>query len=204
MPESRLDTTQEAVHALVRAALPPQGCWSDDEYLWLTDRSLRLVEFTDGHLEELPMPTRVHQNIIGFLYRLLHAWLTPRGGIVVMASLRMRVREGKFREPDLMALRRREDPRNQNRFWLGADLAAEVVSADDPVRDWVTKRADYAEASVPEYWIVDPQTECVTVLTLDGDAYVEQGVFGRGDGAASKVLDGLVVDVGALFDDAQM
>ena len=57
---------------------------------------------------------------------------------------------------------------------------------------------------MPEYWIVDPQTESVTVLTLDGDAYAEQGVFGRGDSAASKALDGLVVDVGALFDDARM
>ena len=56
------------------------------------------------------------------------------------------------------------DPRRGNRFWLGADLALEVVSADKPERDLVEKRGDYAEGRVPEYWIVNPQTETITVL----------------------------------------
>ena len=33
---------------LLRDVLPPQGAWSDEEYLWLTDRCNRLIEFTDG------------------------------------------------------------------------------------------------------------------------------------------------------------
>jgi hypothetical protein len=37
--------------------LSPQGRWSEDEYLVLTDHRNRLVEFTDGFLEILPMPT---------------------------------------------------------------------------------------------------------------------------------------------------
>ena len=78
----------------------------------------------------------------------------------------MCIRAGKFREPDLAALRDRSDPRNQDRFWLGADMVVEVVSPDDPNRDLVEKRADYAEAGIPEYWIVDPRFESVTVLTL--------------------------------------
>ena len=42
--------------------LPDQGHWSDAEYLWLTDHTSRLVEFTDGEIEVLPPPTdRVHQ-----------------------------------------------------------------------------------------------------------------------------------------------
>ena len=31
-------TAQDALHALLREVLPPQGGWSDEEYLWLTDR----------------------------------------------------------------------------------------------------------------------------------------------------------------------
>ena len=33
-------------------------------------------------------------------------------------------------------------------------------------RDLVDKRGDYAEGRVPEYWIVNPQTETITVLRL--------------------------------------
>ena len=48
--------------------LPPQGRWSEEEYLVLTDHRNRLVEFTDGFLEVLPMPTDKHQSVLGFLF----------------------------------------------------------------------------------------------------------------------------------------
>ena len=196
--------SQEAVDALMREVLPPQGDWSDEEYLWLTDRARRRIELSDGRIELLPMPTRAHQILLLFLYRLLHARVqeAPRPGIVITSGLRMRVRSGKFREPDLLLLLDRSDPRNQDRFWLGADLVAEVISPDDPPRDLVVKRADYAEARIPEYWIVDPRIETVTVLKLAGSDYVEHGVFGRGNTATSALLDGVAVDVTALFDES--
>ena len=196
-------TSQAELNAFVCDSLPPQGCWGDKHYLWLTDRTRRLVEFTDGYVELLPMPSVEHQAILSFLNRLFDAHLAPLGGFVLFAGLRVRIREGKFREPDLAALRSRSDPRNEPRYWLGADVVAEVVSPDDPARDLVAKPIDYAEARIPEYWIVDPRVETVTVLTLAGEAYVEHGVFSRGDTATSPLLDGFAVDVTALFDFAQ-
>ena len=196
-------TSQEALDAILSSdAMPSQGCWSDEHYLWLTDHTRRLVEFTDGRVEVLPMPTERHQIILLFLYRLLYAHVhdAPREGVVVTSGLRMRVREGKFREPDLLLLRDRSDSRRQDRFWLGADLVVEIVSPDDPARDLVVKRADYAEAAIPEYWIVDPRAESVTVLGLTPNGYVERGAFARGDVATSSLLDGVTVDVTALFD----
>ena len=112
----------------------------------------------------------------------------------------MRVREGLFREPDVLLLRDRFDPRRQDRFWLGADLVVEVVSPDDPDRDLVEKRADYAAAGIPEYWIADPRDETITVLALAGDTYVEHGAFARGEAATSPSLTGFAADVDAVFD----
>ncbi len=196
-------TSQDALHALLREVLPPQGTWSDEEYLWLTDRCNHLIEFTDGHVQTLPMPTFTHQAVLAFLYRLFHAHVAPRGGTVMFSVLRMRIREGKFREPDLLLLRDRLDPRCRDRYWLGADLVVEVVSPDDPDRDLVEKRADYAEAGIPEYWIADPRDATITVLALEGDAYIEHGVYGAGDTAASRLLDGFAADVEAVFDAPQ-
>ena len=128
---------QDALHALLCEVLPPQGAWSDDAYLWFTDHSNRLIEFTDGQVEELPVPTFTHQAVLAFLYDLFRAYLKTRGGVVMFAALRVRIRPGKFREPDLLLLRDRTDPRCQDRYWLGADLVAEVVSPDNPDRDLV-------------------------------------------------------------------
>jgi Uma2 family endonuclease len=92
------------------------------------------------------------------------------------------------------------DPRNQNAFWLGADLVVEIVSPDNVERDTVIKRADYAEAGIPEYWIVNPEEETITVLKLEGGAYMVHGVFGRGETASSGLLTGFIMGVDAVFD----
>ena len=193
-------TSQEALDALLCDILPRQGNWSDEAYLWLTDHTNRLIEFTDGYIQELPRPTSTPQAGLAFVSRVFPDYLRPRGGVVMFAALRMRIREGKFREPDLLMLRDRSDPRYQDRYWQGADLVVEVVSPDQPDRDRVEKRADYAEAGIPEYWIADPRDATITVLTLRDNAYVEHGVFPRGAVAVSLLLDGLAADVTAVFD----
>jgi Uma2 family endonuclease len=184
----------------VNEILPPQGSWTDEQYLALTDHTNRLVEFTNGFLEVLPMPTDRHQAILGFLFLAFHSFIAPCGGKVRFASLRVRVAPRKFREPDLMLLRSADDHRRQNRFWTGADLAVEVVSQENPERDLVQKPAEYATAGIDEYWIVNPQTETIKVLRLEGDAYAEAGCSRRGESAASVLLDGFAVDVSAVFD----
>ena len=193
--------SQAQVNDLVEEVLP-QGCWGDADYLWLTDQTHRLVEFTDGYLEKLPAPSRGHQRILAFLYSAFHAFLAPSGREVLLAPLRLRIRPGKFREPDLLLVREARDARSGERFWTGADVVVEVVSPDNPERDLVLERDDYAEAGIPEYWIVDPATETVTVLKLKDSGYVEHGAYGRGARAASPALPGFGVDVGAVFDAA--
>lgn len=195
-----LSATQDQTDELVLEILPAQGQWSGDDYLWLTDHTPRLVELSDGYIEELPMPTDQHQTIVLYLYELMAAFLRPLGGKILVAPLRLKIRERTFREPDIVLLRSADDPRRQNRFWLGADMVVEIVSPDNPERDFVDKRRDYAHIRVPEYWIVNPQDETITVLRLAGSAYVEHGLFGRGARATSVVLDGFGVSVGAVFD----
>lgn len=177
-----------------------QGLWTSEQYLRLTDSTNRLIELTEGNIEVLPMPTDYHQTILEFLYLALRAFTQPLGGKVIFAALRLRIRDAKFREPDILLLRDAHDPRRQNRYWLGADLVVEVVSEDDPERDTVEKVADYAEAGIPEYWIVNPLDATITVLTLDGAAYRAHGVFGRGTQAESLLLAGFSVEVSAVFD----
>ena len=118
------------------------------------------------------------------------------------APLRLRTRPGELREPDLLLVRDVRDARSGARFWTGADVVVEVVSPDNPLRDLVLKRDDYAEAAIPEYWIVDPATETLTMLKLGDAGYVEHGVYERGARAGLSGLPGFEVDVGDVFDAA--
>ena len=177
-----------------------QGFWTEAQYLALTNQSNRLLEFTDGCIEVLPMPTQRHQAISRFLFLALYFFVRGIGGNVFYAPLRLRIREGKFREPDLLLVTDAEDPRCRNDYWFGADLVVEVVSPDNPTRDLIDKRKDYAEAGIPEYWIANPVTGTLTVLVLLGDEYREHGVFQPGEQAGSPILPGFSVDVRELFE----
>jgi len=179
---------------------PLDGFWTEAQYLRLTDCSRLPLEFTDGCIEVLAMPTDRHQVISRCLFLALFPHVQRMGGAVLYAPLRLRIRAGKFREPDIPLLRDANDSRRQNNYWRGAGLVMEVVSSDDPDRDLRIKRLDYAEAQIPECWIVNPINESVTVLVLRNDAYEEYGAFGRGQRAESVLLNGISLAVSELFD----
>ena len=92
--------------------------------------------------------------------------------------------------------------RSASRRPEGTNLVMEVVSDDeeDRQRDLKTKRQEYAQAGIAEYWLVDPKTETVVVLMLDGAAYRLHGEFPLGTTATSVLLPAFAVDVAAVFD----
>jgi Uma2 family endonuclease len=190
----------------VATLFPEQGAWSEAEYLDLTDHNNRWIEFTDGRLEFLPMPTLIHQLIGRFLFISLFQFVDRRNlGDVHYTGLRVRIRPDKIREPDIIFLHKDHFHARHNRVWDGADLVMEVVSDDpkDRVRDYDTKLIDYAEAKIPEYWIVDFDQRRVIVHRLDGERYALHGQFAPGQKASSALLPGFSVDVAALFAAAE-
>jgi Uma2 family endonuclease len=181
---------------------PQQGEWSEEAYLDLTDGSNRRIEFTDGRVEFLPMPTEVHEAIVQYLLLSLLQFAEHKTlGKVYSNGIRLRIRPRKVRLPDIIFLHKDHFHVRHNRVWDGADLVMEVVSDDpkDHARDYETKVADYAEAKIAEYWIIDPERQLVIVHRLDGDSYAVSGQFSRGQQATSALLDGFTVDVEALF-----
>ncbi len=179
---------------------PNQGTWSEAEYLALDGN--HLVEFSHGFLEVLAMPTTSHQWIGQFLHRLLDAFVVAGArGLALMAPLRIRLWEGKFREPDVVCMLTEHLSRVKEEYWEGADLVMEVVSADekDRRRDLEIKPVEYARAKIPECWLVDPMLRRITVLRLEDGKYVEHGVFVEGQRATSQLLQGFGVEVSTVF-----
>ncbi len=185
----------------VATLLPAQGEWGENEYLWIANHTNKMVELSDGSVEVLPMPSPKHQKIVLFLYRLLFSFVEARSlGSVLVAPLSVRLWPGKFREPDLAFILAEHAEWEQEDCWDGADLVVEVVSPSKPDHDLVTKRQEYAQAGIPEYWIVNAEAGTITILRLEREAYVEQGAFRRGEMAVSALLKGFEVSVNDALD----
>jgi Uma2 family endonuclease len=95
----------------------------------------------------------------------------------------------------------RHASRIHEEYWDGADLVMEVVSDDSESRerDLVKKRRAYATAGIPEYWIIDPQEQQITVFKLAGKNYAIHGKYRKGEMAESALLKGFAVDASACF-----
>lgn len=179
---------------------PLQGEWSESSYLNL--HTSRLIEFDNGFLEFLPMPTLAHQFIVDYLHEILKQFIQLHNlGRTLTAPLRVRLWMGKYREPDVLFLTSERLGKVKGDYPDGADLVMEVVSGgvQDRYRDLVEKREEYARAGIPEYWIVDPDQKLITVLQLVDDEYAAHGEFGEGEQATSALLDGFEVAVTAVF-----
>ena len=180
---------------------PYQGEWTEEAYLALSTN--RLIELSEGRLELLPMPSERHQRIVRFLFLMFYAFVSKEKlGEVFFAPLKIKLWDGKFREPDILFMTNENAEKRGDQFWRGADLVVEVISPDDPDRDVVTKREEYAEAGIPEYWLVDPRDASITVYVLPegADVYEIHGRFTGDERATSRDLSGFGVTVAEVFE----
>jgi Uma2 family endonuclease len=82
------------------------------------------------------------------------------------------------------------------------DFIVEVLSESTEARDRGVKFEDYAAHGVGEYWIVDADRETVEQYLL-GESGYELRVKSATGTLTSEVIEGLVVPVRALFDEAE-
>ena len=130
-------------------------------------------EVLDGALVVNAAPTWRHQEITARLLRIL-ADAAPLG-IKVLPSPVWRIGPGQIPEPDLVVVD--VDALGDIAVEGTPMLVIEVLSPSNRGSDLVRKRALYAEAGCPCYWIVDPDGPTVALLELDGSAYHEAARF---------------------------
>lgn len=150
------------------------------EYLAYNDGTDTRYELVQGELVEMPPKSNLNARIslyllMEFLQLLPFTRLCHKDAAIEVASVR-----ATFRIPGLMVLSESGEAaltnRPHNTITLEMPpplLVIEVVSPDEPARDYRYKRSEYAVRGIPEYWIVDPTQQKITVLTLVEGFYDE-------------------------------
>ena len=199
-PPAAPPQTQPRTAASAALAWLNAGDWTEAAYFALPDTNY-IVELSEGRLLVHEMPGLEHQRIVSRLLFSLGAWVRTIGdGEVFPAPMPIRLWEGKIREPDITFYAAGHEDRYHVQYADPPDLAIEVLSPSTRRIDREEKAAEYAEAGVTEYWIVDPEGRSIEVLTGAGpEGYTSRRRFGPGDEVTSTVLPGLVVAVAALI-----
>ena len=127
------------------------------------------VELIEGEIIEMSPIGRHHKAFVYNLTRLLVLALGERATVSVQSPIPLS--EDTEPEPDLTVLRRRDVSYKERE--AGAEDALLVIEvAETSLRyDRTTKRRLYAQAGIPEYWVIDCAAETVEVHrrpTTDG------------------------------------
>ncbi|WP_017296840.1 Uma2 family endonuclease [Nodosilinea nodulosa] len=169
-------------------------------------------ELVQGELAELPPESEPNNWLANYLQFLLVAAKVAPLRLIKIHALELQVpvlrpADAANRYPDLVVLRPEHLELTQRRLTITHDmppprLVAEIVSPgkSNRNRDYGHKRAQYAAIGVPEYWLIDPIAQTVMVLSLDGEAYREIGVFGLQGAVVSVEFPDLTLGVRQIFE----
>lgn len=178
---------------------------SFDEYLAYEEDSDQLYELFNGELIAVPTESGFNFQIANRLFLLFALMLgTDR---VRGHGLELEVQgEPKNRFPDLTIIREEHiaqlSQRNTIRLSMAPPLlVVEVVSPGElqRERDYIAKRQQYQACGIPEYWIVDPQTQTVLVLELKTGLYEEVGTFQDAMAIHSPTFPEVSLTIAELF-----
>jgi len=174
--------------------------WTVERVLALPDDGKR-YEVVDGELLVTPSPDFQHQEAVLALATVLRSYVRSNGiGIVSIAPADIELDDRTLVQPDVFAFAWPEGrPPQQWKDVHSLLLAIEVLSPSTARHDRQLKRVRYQRQGIPEYWIVDldsqlferwrPQDERPEILNDSID-------WAAVDGKAI-----LKIDIKAFFDE---
>lgn len=154
------------------------------------------AELIRGVLYMLAAPSRMHQFLISeLLYRIRRHIADNRGGCQVYTvpfDVRLFGNDMTCVLPDILVVCDKTKLTDKGCF--GApDWVIEIVSASNSKHDYVTKKEEYRQAGVREYWIIDPFQKNLSVYTFETSE--EPKVYSYSEEVPSEVLSGFRVRV---------
>jgi Uma2 family endonuclease len=152
-----------------------------EEYLNYDDGTDTRYELVNGELIAMPTDSDLNDRIATFLFAYFLQCGIPYYRLSMKAQIAVSGTRATARQPDLMVLSEEAVTAlsGANQRLITHDmppplLVVEVVSPDQESRDYRYKRTEYAGRHIPEYWIVDPIAQKVTVLEWVDGLYEEQ------------------------------
>ena len=154
---------------------------SFEEYIRYDDGTNKHYELVDGQLIEMPPASFLHSDIIDFIADCFKAIARQYKLDIKVKTGDVGVRTGlnSSRIPDIAVIdgqiyssyRRDKSAVIED----GLMLAVEVASpgAEQIERDYTDKAIEYQNIGIPEYWIVDPTEQKITVLVLNEGSYTK-------------------------------
>ena len=158
-------------------------------------------QLIEGDLFMMPPPGSFHQDIAGNIHFILRKYLQKKPiGKVGIAPYGVFLDDINVFLPDLFFVATSRLKHFSKRGFEGApDLVVEILSPGTARFDKASKKWVYARSGVRELWLIDPESEEVTVFNLSESRDEPRGVFGQDEIFTSPLLPGLKIRCEEVF-----
>ena len=177
--------------------------WTNERYLALVESGVieegRGVELIDGQVVTSMPQGKLHNLLFLALQQAFRR--IDFGDFLIATQTTIILRQGNTYDPEFALLRAEYDPRELPK---GEDvLWAVEVSVTSRRTDLNEKKAGYAAAGVPEYWVVDAAKRGVWVFTNPVEGDYRRGTFVPSGEPILVPGAGAMLDTGAIFPRAE-
>ncbi len=170
-----------------------------EDYQKLPDNGTR-KEILGGELFVTPAPTPRHQHVVAAIFVALKTHIDARRlGETLASPIDVVLSPTDVMQPDIVFIAERRRAIIGEAAIHGApDLVVEVLSPGTAPTDRGRKMQAYARATVPEYWIVDPDARAIEDYHLESGTYRLAARAERG-GWTPALFPGLVIPLDSLW-----
>lgn len=174
--------------------------WTYDEMVAELPETNQPVELWNGEIIMSPAPHPDHQRIVSRFYKRLDRFIEERElGEVFFSPVDVVLTQHRVVQPDVLFISKERSEIVQDQILGVPDLAMEVISEGSWQRDRIQKKALYEQFGLPEYWIIDPDSETIEVFAMVKGVYQLHSKATGADVAKSKLLAGFKISFTELL-----
>jgi Uma2 family endonuclease len=157
---------------------PGQGRWTYMHYAAIPDDG-KHYEVVDGVLFMTPAPSIPHQRIALRIARYMAELIEDAQlGHILIAPVDIELAPKSIVQPDVSVVLKNGRAKITETRVIGApDLVVEISSPATVGYDHREKLGIYAQAAIPEYWLVDPHARTIKILEWHNMSYSVQGSY---------------------------
>ena len=179
------------VAELTRPRPKAQRLWTYDEMVAELPETSQPTELWNGEIVISPAPHPRHQEIVlNFAHRLKVHSANGKLGKVYVSPVDVVLTQKPVVQPDVLFISKARLGIVKNYVDGAPDLAMEAISETSWQRDRIQKKALYEQCGLPEYWIIDPDSETIEVFALTKGVYQLHSRAVGAQLAKSKLLAG--------------
>jgi prevent-host-death family protein len=175
-----------------------------EEFIEFYENTEDRYEYIDGEVYLLASPRVTHQQVLGNLHILLHAWFRDKKCRPYLSPFDVTLKKGKNNmnvvQPDILVVCDSDNRNEKDKYTGVPTLVVEILSQSTRRKDVIKKLDLYMQSGVREYWIVDYFNREVIVYTFDDRDIKNMKSFVKDDILMSFIFEGLSLKLPEIFE----